>query len=155
MGIERRFAGKKAYNNGQLFENMIRIAGAREGIHIINMPLGMKRFGRKMHQIKTPFDMTLLMQGKAVFVDCKNFEGSRITYSMITPHQVSSLRQIEAAGHMAGYLVFLRECDRVVFYRSSVLTTLTHGEGFGPEDGFVLGTELDFRLTHLFHLNHV
>ena len=153
MGITKRLAGRKAYHNGKSFEDLVRIAGLRENIHVIPMPLGMKRVGRKCIPVKTPFDMTLLLNGKAVFVDCKSFELSRLTYSMLTPHQVMSLRQIEATNHIAGYLVFFRECDRIVFFSASSLTTLTHGSGLGPEHGLNLGTELDFKLSHLFTLD--
>lgn len=149
MKNQNWFRGKKAFTQGKVFEDLVRHQAARDHILCIDMPLGMKRFGRKMCQVKTPFDMIFVRNQTACFIDCKSVDAERFSYSQIKTHQAMPLRQIEAEGFNAGYLIFFRAIDEVVFFKASTLVAITHGEGIGPDDGIKLGSQLGFTLSPL------
>jgi penicillin-binding protein-related factor A (putative recombinase) len=121
-----------------------------KGILFIKMPLGCERRGKKIIQVKTPFDYTLIKNGEVVFIDCKSFDKSRISHSMLIFHQIQALQQIYEMGCNAGYLVHMRDISKVVFFASPKLWLLKVRESLTLKDGQELGDYEDFSLDILF-----
>jgi len=97
--------------------------------------------------VKTPFDYILGYGNKVLFCDLKSIDGKRITYSQLTDHQIESLDKLSHHA-MAGYIVFFRELQKLVYFAVGTLNRIKRGESLGIEDGVVVGDLLrhDFRI---------
>lgn len=136
--------------HGQQFENILSFHANHQGIYIEKMPLGLKRYGKKMYQIRTNFDFMFIHNGQVVFIDAKSHENDRFNYSLITPHQASALARLEENGCVAGYICWHRNSNIVSFYHGSKLIKVRPGESITPLDGVYLGTFEDIALGTLF-----
>lgn len=152
MSNQRR--GWLAKKDGEEWEKIIFKSAQMQGILPIIMPLGARRIGiHKLVQIKTPFDMILIFEGRSVYIDAKSLDSDRITYSQLTPHQVNTLAAIEEKGCTAGYLIFFRPENAVCFVRGLELQTIQQGESLHGKDMVYLGGLEDFSLGRLFSLH--
>ena len=137
--------GVRARAEGHAFENLFAMACRRDGLRVVNLPLGAKavasRFGPpKLIPVRTPFDYIISKQGcQAAFIDAKSISDDRLVYSFLTPHQVDILYDLESDGHKAGYVVHYKKTNRVVFYKASLLKALERRCSYGPEHGEDLG----------------
>ena len=155
QNVENRFmkslakvlGGKKAKSQGQSFENRFYDEAVFCGFKIMQIPMGARMIrgygGRpKMIPVKTSFDFVL---GKpndknlVIFIDTKTIQAGNFTQSMIKEHQVNDLRDFESIGHIAGYCVYFRNKNKVVFFKASQLFELSRGESLTDEDGILLG----------------
>ena len=120
------------------------------------MPLGAKRAGKRLIQIKTPFDFILLKQGDpegtSIFIDCKSFNKNMISYSELTEHQVCSLSTIQRYGFSAGYLIWFRQENAVCFAKASDLRRIEPGKSMHGREMIYLGSIQEFYLGRLFTL---
>lgn len=147
-----------SYHEGKQFEEIFRLAALRQGFLPIQMPLGAKRAGKRLIQIKTPFDFQLLhklseLYSVTVFIDCKSYNKNMISYSDLTDHQICSLATIERYGFTAGYLIWFRRENAVCFCRASMLRKLEPGKSIHGRDMIYLGTISEFYLGRLFTLH--
>lgn len=99
---------------------------------------------------RSDFDYILIKDSDSVYIDCKSFDQSRITYSMLTFHQIVALERIKRYGPEAGYLVFHRDINEIVFYDGKLLGKLKPRESVSPDDGLRLGSIESFNLSKLF-----
>lgn len=112
------------------------------------MPLGARRVGKnRLIAVKTPFDMTLIKEGKCAFIDAKTFDRNVISYSMLTEHQVHMLHRIHMQGKSAGYLVWHREIDEIRFYNAKLLFDLKPLHSIDVKEGLFLGKISNFDLS--------
>jgi len=142
-------SGHLAKNMGELFENMLKNACIKEHTAWVRIPDGCRmvrtRSGAVVPQrTTTPFDYLIAFDGMAACIDCKTVESGNFSYSMITQHQANSLVSIYDKKVMAGYLVWFREHDQVVFYSADQLYHLKARESLKNSDGLVLGCGSDF-----------
>lgn len=139
--ISKILAGKKAKARGDIFENAFRAAAYRAYFKPIQIPMGAKFVGKdRMIRVRTPFDFVLIHRKGTVFLDTKISLKKTFSYTQCTPHQVAELMEIERLGHLAGYVVYFSELNRIVFFHSHKLTRLQLGMSLRPEDGEDLGS---------------
>jgi hypothetical protein len=153
--LSRRIAGSKSREYGQLFEKRLESACHRMGVAFVRIPDGciMVRGRGGMvipKRVKTPFDFVISMQGRSAFIDCKTIESGNFTHSMITSHQVNSLMTMENAQNLAGYVVWYRDVDKIIFYQASVLKALKPKQSLDLNDGIFLGRAQTFAPNRLF-----
>jgi len=73
-----------------------------------------------------------------------------MSHSMMTPHQVNTLHQVHEKGAIAGYLVWCRDINQVIFYNAQLLFDLRPGKSLVPSEGFNLGPCERMQLDLLF-----
>lgn len=150
-GTTPRAKGRKSTKGiGNAFENILEIPAKRSGISVVKIPSGVKWVMRRAIPVKTPFDFMFCRDGVAVFLDAKSTSSSNFSKSMITDHQLSSLLELERQGFRAGYVVFFRGIDRVVFFSATQLNSLFPRESLKPGQGMDLGSALTLELLPLF-----
>lgn len=137
---------------GAHFESDLEFQCRLQKILFIKMPLGCRRIGgfRKIIQVPTPFDYTLIKDGISVFLDCKTYDKSKVSHSMLVSHQVQALESIYENGCNAGYLVHMRNLSKVFFFIAPKLWLLQPRTSLSPEEGLCLGNYESFDLNKLF-----
>lgn len=142
-------SGKLSQRKGVTFENIVFSTAYRQGFHPIRIPLGAKQVGMgKLIRVRTDFDMILVHDQKALFLDLKCTKAKSFPFSSQTEHQIQSLAECEKRGHTAGYLVNFELINQIVFFSASKFKALSRGS-LKPEDGICLGTEMTFDLKRL------
>lgn len=150
----RRRQGKKAQAFGVLFERMFENSCQRTGIAITRMPDGCRQIGNnQLLRVRTPFDWICSHKGRAALIDTKTTMTSNFAHSMITDHQVHSLLHHEIAGSIAGYVIWLREANKIIFIRASVLAEMMRYKGsisWKHPEAIQLGDSIHFDVLNLF-----
>lgn len=101
----------------------------------------------RMLAVKSNLDFTLIgPKGFVCFVDCKSFVGSAFTYSQLDKRQVSLGLSYTQRGISAGFLVYLRAADAVVFYPATLVAARGPRSRFDASNGQVLGSFSHFEL---------
>jgi len=107
---------------GTSFENIFYKLCKIQGIAITRIPDGCRRVSKfQIFQVKTPFDWVLSYCSKSAMIDTKTTQESTFPSSLIKDHQVSALLEHERAGVRAGYVIWFRTTQAVVFFPASVL----------------------------------
>lgn len=138
-----------------VFEREVKISGFGK----LDFPDGHNLIGgyknaRRCIPVKTPCDYVfgkLRPDGTlfAAVIDTKTTAANTFTYSNITEHQMIELLSMERSGFCAGYIVYFRVPNRVVFYSAGKLSTVRPRESLSPDDGLDLGTVYSMRLDRL------
>lgn len=155
-GIRKKIAGIKAKRSGQSFENTLLHTARAQQIFAYQIPMGCKpigadHFGRlKYVPVRTACDFALVHNGKTVFLDTKTVKKNTFSFSEITHHQLDFLKQFEAHGLRAGYLIHFQTSNQVCFFSAKTLANLLPRESLSPESGLCLGSLFSFRLIELF-----
>jgi hypothetical protein len=89
---------------------------------------------------KSPFDFILAKDGKVILCDAKSLDATTFTRSACKPHQIESLAGFEMSGLTAGFIVWLRKTDEVVFFKASQLKALPPRCSLKVSDGISLGS---------------
>lgn len=136
---------------GKLWENILFSTAFRQGLLPIRIEDGSKTVGGKLIRVQQKFDFIIAApNAQNAFIDTKTCKAARYSCSMVKTHQIESLAKLEAMGNKAGYLVLFQECNKVVFFKASLLKNLQSRESLGPEMGKMLGSELNFNLKMIF-----
>ena len=146
--IRKMQAGARAKSIGSAFEHLILSSGSRDGVAIIRIPNGCEtrrcRGPRgpttKLVRVHSPFDFCAFHLGRTVVFDAKTVESGRFVYSAITPHQLHYLTQCGRHVAAAGYLVWYRDEDAVIWHSHRRLLALKPRESLGISDGLHLGS---------------
>lgn len=160
--MRRIQSGKKAKNNGELFEKILEHTTRFQDFHLIKIPEGGKF--RKINgkpvitPMPSPFDFILLAKGgKAVYFDAK-VRAKTLPYSDIFRNktnyrQYQELLHCCLMGNVAGFLVWFHETDQVVFFEVGVVTDMEPRKSLSAEDGIILGTYPQIDLSILFDVD--
>lgn len=153
--IKQISKGRKAKSAGSFFEHAIEHQANRENIMFIKIPDGCRRvrtpIGLKLIPVKTPFDFVIGKNGTVCFFDAKSFDKNRLTRSDVVLHQITSLYSFETEKFIAGYLVYFRPINEIVFFDASQLVGLEKtGISLNAEDGTYLGSIEKFNISKLF-----
>lgn len=73
-------------------------------------------------------------------------------FSQLNPHQVGLAFQYNNWNVRAGFVVWFREVNQVVFYSGQTIVAKGSGSSFGIEDGILLGNVPNFDLGAVFNL---
>lgn len=147
--IRRMRAGAKAKAVGTAFEHLILSSGSRDGVEILRIPNGCDtkkyrdhtgRLQQKIIRIRTPFDFCAFHLGRTIVFDAKTIDAGRFAFSAITPHQLIYLTRCGRHVANAGYLVWYRDEDAVIWHSYRRLQALKPRESLGIPDGTYLGS---------------
>lgn len=137
----RSIGGKKAKNMGASFEAFFQAFTLSQGLVCTRIPDGCKQVGkggRNLVRTTTPFDFLIAANGIAAALDLKTIDEKTFPYSLIKQHQRKSLMDI--GRHMvAGYLIWFRPLDRVVFFDHREIWLCASGSSLKPDEGFEIG----------------
>ncbi len=115
---------------GKLFESNFQKIAMSRGISITRMPDGCRAMpGGKIARVPTPFDWFMSLNGRTALIDTKSTMDATFRYSKITPHQVLELRSHERQGVTAGYVIYLRGANSVIFMGAGQLCARIGKEG--------------------------
>jgi penicillin-binding protein-related factor A (putative recombinase) len=149
----RHFGGKVAQRNGNEFEQLIQNHSSQK-VEVFRIENGCKNItqGRmcKLIRVKQPFDFILTGFGKTICLDAKSTEGSTFPYSSIDEDQLHELNRISKNIFRAGYLVFFRTANKIIFLTCEKLSQLKPRESLDIEDGLDIGTRWNLNLSKLF-----
>lgn len=141
---------KTAKSIGNSFEQTLFNGAKIRGWTVVRIPDGCRRIGTsQLIQVPTPFDFIIAKQGRVIFLDTKTIKDSAFAYSMINPVQVHTLLGLENEGHLAGYLIYFRDCERISFIRASTLSNLRTRHSLGPDDGIDIGSIHEMKLDNI------
>lgn len=143
-------SGAKAKAYGRFFENILSVHCQKTGIKFEQIPSGCKWVGKTPIPMRTPFDFIAAKNGRAIVFDAKTLNNDAFSKSACTPHQIDSLYGFEVSGLTAGYIVWFRTIDSVVFFSASQLKQLKPRCSLKILDGVFLGRQNALNLEVLF-----
>ena len=147
---KKRTSGKLAKNMGDIFEAYTQAACRREGINLEKIPTGCRYVGpKKIALVKTPFDFILAKNKQTAFIDCKTIESGNFSASMRDPNQIVSLLKMHNQNIPAGYIIWFRDKNLVIFATAEQLAKMTKGESIKHTDGIILGEHDNFSLQRV------
>lgn len=148
---ENQIRGWKAKKEGKNWENVFENFCALQQVSCVRIPDGCRSLGKfRLVRVKSPFDYVLGYADKIACVDLKSFgKGNTITYSQMHPEQLLKLNTIGLHG-IAGYVIYHREPDKVVFHDAHALIGVLPGGGLPWEIGLLLGSFFDFDIRKIF-----
>jgi len=112
----KRISGLVAKRQGQSFENIFETSCQYHGLAVTRIPDGCRQVhGGKLIRVKSPYDFTISYRGRSAMIDTKTQAGKTFPYARIDIDQARNLSQHERQGVTAGYVVWLRDIDSVVF----------------------------------------
>lgn len=100
--------------------------------------------------VDSELDFQLIHQSRVAFVDCKSFNAQRFVFSELKEHQIKLAASLNYHGVPAGFCVWFRLIDAVVFFTGEEIEVKGPGSGFEWEEGVLLGRGLDFDLHPIF-----
>lgn len=136
---------------GRIFEKLFIRQAQRNGLLAIKNHLSAKHGWKgRLILIKSELDFKLITQsGRVGFFDCKSFAGEKFTYSMIDPDQMQRAITYVEWNVPAGFVIWFRKYNRVVFFSVATIANKGPGTSFGPRDGDLLGRYEEFNLKRL------
>lgn len=127
MTRDNRAIGKKAKKVGKDFESLFETICAGVGVACTRVPDGCKQVGvdrlfrPRLIRVKSPFDWIISHKGRTALLDTKTVNDKNFGFSGIDPDQVRELLKHEQASSIGGYVIWLRESQKVVFIPASIL----------------------------------
>lgn len=122
MPRDRRASGAKAQQFGAQFERIFQAMCFRVGVAATRMPDGCRSAGpNRLVRVKTPWDWIVTHCAKTGLIDTKTTDGNTFPHSKIEPHQVRAMLEHENWGAVAGYVVWMRATNKVIFLPASAL----------------------------------
>ena len=131
-----------------IFEKVARLRGF--------LPRKMHLTARYIHAgrpliTKSELDYQLIHPTLGVaFIDCKTFQGDRFTFSDLELHQVKTALLLNEWDQKAGFVVWFRAPNKLVFYSGVEIMRAGPGSSFGVLDGAQLGDLTNFRLEKVY-----
>lgn len=130
---------------GRSFETIFERLVQSQRIAITRIPDGCRRVGKvSLIQMPTPWDWVLSYNGKTALIDTKTTLGT-FPHSKITDHQIKAMIEHVVHGAKAGYVIWFRQTDHIVFIAASLLLqcSLTRGSvNFQTPGCKILGNNL-------------
>ena len=150
----RRLAGSRAKAWGSFFEDAFATKCRFSAMAITRIPDSCRQISaQRMIRVKSPFDWIVSFDGKSLVIDTKTTMANAFGFSQIDPDQVRELLHHERAHVLAGYVVWLRGVDQVIFVPASLLAAAIGEEGSFKQDSpgvWRLGSSLEFDLRKIF-----
>lgn len=121
--------GRTSKAFGNLFEHVFFRTCRSHGVAVTRIPDGCRQVGNKLIRVKTPCDWVLTYKNRTALIDTKTAQGDVFNVSKITEHQVNELYSHEKLGAIAGYVIWLRETNRVFFIPAVALLSSLSSKG--------------------------
>jgi hypothetical protein len=146
----RSASGLQAKRLGDYFQRYFETRCKYQKIDCIRIPDGCRQLSAfKTMRVRTPFDYIIAFDKKVIFVDLKSIADKRFSFSKIERHQLVELTKLGRHAQ-AGYIVYFRECNEIVFYSYEILGRLQPQKSLDLEDGIRLGNVLNADIRSLF-----
>lgn len=150
--------GRAQQSFGSFFEKIFFYGCSRvNGMAVTRFPDGCRVLGKnRVVRVKTPCDWILSYGGMTAMLDTKTTSTDSFAYSKIEPHQIEEMVKHQVAGAKAGYIIWFRKSDDVIFVSSLLLHGLLSKRGSikGKIEGSnYLGKSRDFKAQFLFGIN--
>jgi len=131
--------------SGNQFEELFYRAAIRSNIGIVRIADGCKRIGTfkrfRLIPVKQAADWIVSFNGKTAVLDTKTLgTGKTFPYASINQDQVHAIRSLVLHGTIGGYVCFLRQIDRLVFFDTDKLMSCHPGTSLAIADGKDLGS---------------
>lgn len=138
-------------SNGKGFEDIFEKSARRQGWAVIRIPNGCKNGWKgKLIRVKSPFDFLLAKRGCGnLCIDTKTLFEETFKFSEIREHQVDALLAMEIEGVPAGYLVWFRPINRIIFFHASVLARAQPNTSLKPADGIDIGDAWSMKISNI------
>lgn len=138
-------------DHGRVFEELFLRQAQRNGLLAKkNEPPARRIYGGRLQQIKGSLDYMLVNQrGRLGFFDCKSFGVERFVHSALDEDQVETAQLLNDWNVPAGFVVWFRPLDKIVYITGFTVCARGPGESFGPDDGRWLGGFADFDLKRV------
>ena len=146
---------QKARQAGREFEDLFEKMARFDGLLVRKIPLSCKAYQDRQgmtryHPIDSELDWQVLdRNGRIAFLDTKSFHGERFPISAFEEHQVTLAQTLNEWGHVAGFCIWFRKYNIVVFFTGAQVAALEEGS-LGPEEGLHLGSGFDFNISKIF-----
>jgi len=142
--------GAKSQEIGATFESMVEIHCLQHRIACLKIPEACRKAKNKMGHwvikpIKSPFDFIAAKDGQTVCFDAKTIDSKTFPRSQINFDQVEKLELI-GQGTEAGYVIWFRPSDRVVFFDWRRLSSIVRGDSLKDDEGLYLGDGNSFNV---------
>ena len=137
---------------GKEFEQHFAKQAMMQGFRARKMPLSCRNKSGEFQVIRSELDFQLVdpRTRRVAFVDTKTYVDERVTFARIEPHQIDRAVWYNEGGITAGFVVWFRTLDLVVFYSGLQVRESGARSSLKPEDGLELGGLLRFDLSRLF-----
>ena len=148
---KRRMRGKRAKYGGMEWENRLISQCSLYDLSVIRIPDGCKQVAAgRLIRVRTPFDFIVADHFQAAFLDTKTIDATSFGYSLIDQNQLNNLLKLHDKGHVAGYLIWFKPLDQVLFFNAGQLLEVRPGNGLFLPSGLLLGSVSDFNPCVLF-----
>jgi hypothetical protein len=150
MGKEN-IAGNKM--QGTQFETIFKKQALMQGFFVEKNLINAKlTYSGGLQRVFGELDWKLVLRstGQIGFFDTKSFEGKFFTYSNLTEHQVKRAALWNELKIPAGFVIWFRPLDAVVFFTGEQISNKGERARFLPKEGVYLGKMIDFALGNLF-----
>lgn len=137
---------------GAQFEAQFAARCGVDGLKALKNPLAFKYLkGGRIQPIRCDLDYRVLRQdGRVAFIDTKCFDAAHFTYGMLETHQIQRAICYAAWQVPAGFVVYLKGCQKIVYYTGATIGTLGPRTRFTVSHGHVLGVPYDFDTSGIF-----
>ena len=152
--LNKRLLGLRSKRMGESWENLFFSTAISQRIAITRVPDGCKQLGpKRIIRVKTPFDWIVTYKGRTALIDTKSTDAETFPNSQIDESQMKHLLSQEIGGAIAGYIIWFRTLNQVVFVPASSLYQRSKVRGsIDPAhvDVRLLGSALNLNLVALF-----
>jgi len=141
----------KGRDYGQAFEQIFLERGQLNGLFVRKNPLSCRHvWGGRLQLVKGLLDFMLVSpHGIVGFFDTKSFGGDKFAFSEIDEGQLKMADTFNKWNVPAGFVVYFRDLDAVVYFKAGDLYRKGPRSSFGVIDGKYLGTVFNFDLKVL------
>ena len=104
----------------------------------------------RVQVVKGELDFKLINRdGRVGFFDAKSFAGDSFVYSNLEENQINRAALYNEFLVPAGFVVFFRKLNRIVYYSGSIIARKGARSNFQASEGISLGTYVKFDLKRL------
>lgn len=138
--------------NGKIFEELFKACAKRQGLLCIQNHLTARMvYKGRLQVVPGELDFKICSQdGRVAYLDCKSFGKSYFTFSDLSrPHQVERAVLYNDFKVPAGFVVWFRPTNQVVFFSGKLIQNSGRGARFLPVNGQLLGRFEDFDLRQI------
>lgn len=159
MKLARRVAGARAQSAGASFENLFQSLCRRQAITVTRIPDACRQVSsNRLIRVRSPWDWVLSWNSRTALIDTKTTQESTFAHSAIHRPQAKELCAHNLAGAIAGYVIWMRAPDRMIYVtgRTLLALSMTRGSISHIQEQVVdLGTSTASNLQAIFMTNSV
>jgi len=146
--LKKQIQGAQAQSVGKAWETHFKMQCNSQGVAFVQIPTGAKRTPQGWKLKKSPFDFIIAKDGEAACLDTKTVGSGNFPRSAINTNQMEKLLAI-SEGLAAGYLVWFRDTDNIVFFEAMQLVRLKKRESLKQTAGLLVGNINNYKIKNV------